>query len=268
MAFKLGDLIIDRIVEGVAEKSNGELLYRLTNLQEATINITADSVDAVDGTGTIIKTFYRGKQGEFTATNSTISLPIIGAMSGSDSVEASADAPITMPRIITTATKEVQLPGITDTSIATHKVVVHYVEANGTLGSQIDANQLSLAAPTGNDKGSTLTITDSNTSHKAWIIKYDRTVTANGIKIVNRSDAFPKTVKLTLKVLIVDPCEPDTVRAAYVIFPSFQPSPELSVQFSTDATIDYTGKLQTSYCGTEKVLYEIVVCAEDEEDAA
>lgn len=64
MAFKLGDLVIDRIVDGVAENSKGELLYLLTNLQEATISITADSVDAVDGTGTIIKTFYRGKQGQ------------------------------------------------------------------------------------------------------------------------------------------------------------------------------------------------------------
>ena len=90
MAFKLGDLVIDRIVEGIAEKSDGTLLYRLTNLQEATIDITADSVDAVDGTGTVIKTFYRGKTGEFTATNSLISLPIIGAMSGEDSIQASA----------------------------------------------------------------------------------------------------------------------------------------------------------------------------------
>ena len=29
MAFKLGDLVIDRIVNGVAENSRGELLYRV-----------------------------------------------------------------------------------------------------------------------------------------------------------------------------------------------------------------------------------------------
>ena len=54
MAFKLGDLIVDRIVNGVAENSNGELLYNLSNLQEATIDITADSTDVVDGTGAVI----------------------------------------------------------------------------------------------------------------------------------------------------------------------------------------------------------------------
>lgn len=60
MAFKLGDLVIDRIVDGVAENSRGDLQFILTNLQEASIEVTADSVDAVDGTGTVIKTFYRG----------------------------------------------------------------------------------------------------------------------------------------------------------------------------------------------------------------
>lgn len=255
MAFKLGDLVIDRIVEGIAEKSDGTLLYRLTNLQEATIDITADSVDAVDGTGTVIRTFYRGKTGEFTATNSLISLPIIGAMSGEDSIQASVSAPIVMPRIVTSASKTVTMYGITDTSLTDHKVVVHYVEANGTLGDQIAAENLTLTAPGEGATASTLTITDANAAHKAWIVKYNRSVTDNGLKIQNRSDKFPKTVKLTLKVLIVDPCEPDVIRAAYVIIPSFQPSPEISIQFSTDATIDYTGKMQVSYCGAEKVNY-------------
>ncbi len=59
MAFNLGDLIIDRIVLGVAEDSRGNLLYSLTNLQEATISITADTQEATDGTGAVIKTFYR-----------------------------------------------------------------------------------------------------------------------------------------------------------------------------------------------------------------
>ena len=64
MAFRLGDLIVDRIIMGTAEDSNGNLLYTLTNLQDASIEITADSEDAVDGTGAIIKTFYRAKNGK------------------------------------------------------------------------------------------------------------------------------------------------------------------------------------------------------------
>ena len=251
--FRLGDLVIDRIVDGVAENSRGELLYLLTNLQEATINVTADSVDAVDGTGTIIKTFYRGKQGEFTATNSTISLPIIGAMSGSDPVYASAGSPLTIPRIITASTASgIELPGITDAGTNAN-IVVNAVSANGTLGNAYPAAKFTVTAGS-NGNPSTLTI-DAETGDTMFIIKYDRVVTENGLKIVNRSDRFPKSVKLTLKVLIVDPCETDVVRAAYVILPSFQPSPEVEISFSTDATIDFTGKLQTSYCGKQLNMY-------------
>lgn len=248
MAFKLGDLVVDRIVNGVAENSKGELLYLLTNLQEATIDITADSVDAVDGTGTIIKTFYRGKQGEFTATNSTLSLPIIGAMSGTDTVYASTSDPLTIPRIITSSTADdIPLPGITDNG-ASANIVVNAISANGTLGDAYPTGKITVVAKGSSDTWSKLTI-DQQEGDTMWIIKYNREVTDNGLKIVNRSDAFPKSCKLTLKVLIVDPCETDIVRAAYVILPNFQPSPELSFSISTDATIDFSGKLQTSYCG-------------------
>lgn len=270
MAFKLGDLIIDRIISGVAENSKGELLYQLTNLQEASISITADSVDAVDGTGTLIKTFYRGKQGEFTATNSTISIPIMGATSGTDPEVVGVDGvtSITMPRIVTASkTTGIALPGITDNG-ATANIVVNVVEKSGTLGRAIEKTDYTVTPKTGSTESSTLDITGAQTGEEMFIIKYDRVVTENGIRITNRSDQYPKSVKLTLKVLIVDPCETDIVRAAYIVLPSFQPSPELDMTFSTDATMDFTGKLQTSYCGLEKVLYEIYVCGDDEEEAA
>lgn len=267
MAFKLGDLVVDRIINGVAEKSNGDLLYTLTNLQEASIEITADSTDAVDGTGAIIKTFYRGKQGTFTATNSTLSLPIMGAMSGSDPVYASQAAAISMPRIImASAASNIKLPGITDNG-ASNSIVVYSIAPNGTLGDKYAASEYTVTAATGQATESTMAIT-ARAGDSKWIIKYNRSVTENGVKIENRSDAFPKSVKLTLKVLIVDPCESDIVRAAYVVLPNFQPSPEMTVTFSTEGTIDYTGKLQTSYCGTDKVLYQVFVCSDDEEDVA
>lgn len=273
MSFYLGDLLVDRAINGVAENSKGELLYNLTNLQSLNINITADSTDAVDGTGAAIKTFYRGKQGELTATNSTLSLPIIASMGGTDPQYAGAgtDA-ILMPRIVTGAlaenatTVDIELPGLgtSDTAAGAH-VVVNAVSANGALGAAYElattagAGKFTFTAATSGENGTAakITITPATGSgDKAFIVKYDRTVTENGAKIVNRSDKFPKSVKLTIKVLIVDPCETDVVRACYVVIPNFQPSPELSIDFATDATIDYTGRLMTSYCGTEKVRVE------------
>ena len=266
MAFSLGDLLVDRIIMGTAEKSDGTLLYTLTNLQEATIDISAESTDVVDGTGAVIKTFYRAKTGEFTATNSTINLPIIGAMSGVDPQYAAANAAINMPRIITTTvTSGVELAGISGDG-AENQIVVNGIAKNGTLGHQYELGTGTLTAGQYSVAGGKMTIkpfAEDGVTETKFIIKYNRSVTKNGLKLANRSDKFPTSVVLTLKVLIVDPCEPDTVRAAYVVLPNFQPSPEVSIGIKTDGTIDYKGKLQTSYCGDEKVLYEIYVCQDD-----
>jgi uncharacterized iron-regulated protein len=88
MAFKLDDIIIDRIQYGLAEDFDGNPLYTLTQLADATIDVTAESKDAVDSTGTLIKRFYQGKSGEFTANNAMLNLNILGAASGEGKVSA------------------------------------------------------------------------------------------------------------------------------------------------------------------------------------
>ena len=54
MAFKLGDVIVDRLQFGYGAKSNGTPLYALTQLKEATIDITADSTDITDKDGNLV----------------------------------------------------------------------------------------------------------------------------------------------------------------------------------------------------------------------
>ena len=44
MAFKLGDVIVDRLQFGYGAKANGTPLYALTQLTEANIDITADII--------------------------------------------------------------------------------------------------------------------------------------------------------------------------------------------------------------------------------
>ena len=101
MAFKLGDLIIDRISMGYAEKFDGTPLYVLTQLSEASIEISAESRDAVDKDGTLIKRFWNAKTGEFTATNAMLNLNIMAAQSGNEADIATEDNVIVVPKIIT-----------------------------------------------------------------------------------------------------------------------------------------------------------------------
>ena len=43
---------------------------------------------------------------------------------------------------------------------------------------------------------------------------------------------------------LVDPCTVDTLRAGYLVLPSFQVSPEITIGLTTDTTIDFSGDLQ------------------------
>lgn len=262
--FKLGGIIFDRIVEGLASKiSDGTPLYRLTQLTDATITISATSVDAVDATETLIKRFWRGKTGEFSATNAMLDLDIVGAASGSGIITASADNKIKMPGLLTVDAKvtEIDLPGY----VADSAVFVNGANRNGSLGTayksgvvanttdfHVDSEQKKLSLPTG-------------TQESQFIIKYTKEVESGGM-ITNKADKFPQTVNLLLKALAVDPCDTGTLRAIYIELPSFQVSPEVEINFATDGQLNYTGALQVDYCSADKALYNLYWAEEDVED--
>lgn len=260
MAFNLGDIIIDRLQLGIAEDFDGNILYGLSQLSEATIDVTGDSKEARDRDGVLVKKFYTGKAGTFTATNAMINVNILEATSGSAALFATVDNQIVMPKIVEVkAGSTIAIPNYVEGTVVVNAYHTNGVVAEAyTLGTTASATEFAisedgiLTPPTAEDVA-------------RYIIKYQRNV-SKGVKIVNRSDKYPRTVKLTLKALAVDPCAADTLKACYIEFPSFQVSPEVSINLATDATLDYTGDLQVAYCASEKVLYNFYWADEDEEE--
>lgn len=260
MAFKLDDIIIDRIQYGVAEDFDGNMLYALTQLADATINITAESKDAVDATGTLIKRFWQGKSGEFTANNAMINLNILGAASGEGKRVASVDSPENMPKIILVkANTTVTLRDYVDGT-----VTVNALGTNGAMGRAYTKGATASATEYAMTEAGVFT-PPTDSAEVQYIVKYRRKVTS-GVAITNRADKFPGTVRLLLKALCVDPCSADTLRACYIELPSFQVSPEVEISLTTDSQLAYTGSLQVDYCSTDKALYHIYMAEEDEEE--
>lgn len=259
MAFKLDDIIIDRIQYGVAEDFDGNMLYALSQLSEATINISAEFKDAVDAQGTLIKRFWQSKSGEFSATNAMLNLNILGAASGEGKIVASEGNEITMPKIIIVkAGSTVTLDNFVEGS-----VFVNAFGVNGAMGEAFEiadaASETAFAIADG-------VLTPPTAAEVTqYIVKYDRK-TISGVAIVNKADKFPQTVKLTLKALCVDPCSADTLRACYIVLPSFQVSPEVEITFDTEGNLAYNGQLQVDYCSADKALYYIYMAEEDEEE--
>ena len=263
MAFNMDGFIVDRIQFGVAEDFNGNILYTLSQLQDASIEVTSESKEAKDAQGVLIKKFYTGKSGTFTATNALIDFNILAAATGSPKKVANTGAKIKMPRIIhvSKGTKTVDLKDVKEGTVS-----VVGLAANDTMikkytkNTQASATQFSIT-------GTTLTLpTDTENNELArFLIKYDRDV-ENGIAISNQANKYPSTIRLTLKALAVDPCSTDTLRACYIVLPSFQVSADTSMALSTDATLDFKGDLQVDYCNPDKTLYEIYFAEDDVEE--
>lgn len=268
MAFRLGDIIIDRVQYGLAENTNGDLLYILTQLADSTIDITSESKDATDANGTLIKRFYTAKAGTYTANNAMINTSILTAKSGIPAEIATDAKTVKMPKIVTVKVgEEIKLK---DAVQGTVKLNAFY--ANGTMGTGEGEVFVEGAAASETefvvdytDGTLTLPTLPAESEITQFVVKYDREV-KDGIKILNSADKFPSTVKLTLKALCVDPCTKDTLRACYIVMPSFQVSPDLSLSLATDGQLEFSGDLQVDYCSADKSLFEFYLAADDEEE--
>ena len=101
MAFKIGDVIIDRAQFGYGATKAGVPLYALTQLNNFNIDITADSTDVNDARGNLVYRKYTGKKGDVTATNAFLNLAVVSTIAATDAEIATSDNAIEMP-ILTT----------------------------------------------------------------------------------------------------------------------------------------------------------------------
>ena len=109
---------------------------------------------------------------------------------------------------------------------------VHALANNGTMGAKYEKGvTASESNYTITEQGRFTPPTTEGVTQ--YIIEYNRTV-KDGTAILNKANQFPQTVRLVLKVLAIEPCTADTLRAGYLVLPSFQVSPEVSIGLTTD----------------------------------
>ena len=254
MSFRLGDKIYKEILYFYTEDlSTQNPLYVLTQLNNATVDITAESTEVKDKNGNLVKKIWKSKAGSFSATNAFVNTNIIAASSGSTPIFATSGDKVTMPRMLHVKKgTEVDI-----TNYVTGSVQVTQYFGDGSigktyeLGSTASATEFSIASGTGK-----LTLpTDPDT--EMYFVKYLREV-ESGALISNKADEFPSSVPAIMKATYYNPCKKNELKADYIEFPSFQVSPETSFPINADsATMDFKGDMEIDYCGTDKVLYNV-----------
>lgn len=253
MAFNLGNFAVKEIIYGVAQDFNGNLLYVLDQLQNASIEISSDPTEIVDKRGNVIRNIYNNKSGTFTATSALASVPLMNAQSGSEAQIATAEKAIEMPCIVT-----VPAGGELDVADAKEGTIhVMGLYGNGANGAVLQAGTTAVVDKTFayDDAAKKVTVPGAATDAPIqYLVKYDRDVTS-GMKLVNLADKFPDAIRLTLYAAVMDPCS-DVYKSCYIYLPSLNPDPSVTISLSADEqNVDYNGTLNVSYCDCEKALY-------------
>lgn len=252
--FRLGDKLYKEMLYGYAEDlTSGDPLYVLTQLSDANIDITAESTEAKDKNGNLVKKIWKSKAGTFSATNAFVNTNIINASSGSAPIFASAGNKIIMPKMLhVKAGSKVDISGYVTGSI---KVTQYFGDGSigkiYTLGSTESDTEFAISS---SDNKLTLP-TDSEAD--MYFIKYLRE-SETGVLLQNKADKFPESVRFIIKATYYNPCKKNELKADYIEFPSFQVSPETKFPINADSsTMDFSGDLEIDYCGTDKILYNI-----------
>lgn len=129
-----------------------------------------------------------------------INFSSLAAQGGTDAELASVASKIVMPRIAVVKKNDtLDITGYVDGTIH-----VSAMNNSGGMGQTYTLTDYNITT-----EGGVSTLTPPSTAGiDQYIVKYDREVEV-GAKIVNESDKFPGTIKLTVKALAVDPCSVD-----------------------------------------------------------
>ena len=254
MSFKLGDKIYKEILYFYAEDlSTGIPQYVLTQLSDSSVEITADSTDVTDKNGNLVKKIWKSKAGSFSATNAFVNTNIISASTGISPIFASTESKVKMPKMMHVKPGTVvDITGYVEGSV---KVAQYF--GDGAIGKVYELDTTASEDKFAIAKETSKLTLPTDAEAEMFFIRYDREV-EKGALISNRADKFPSSVRAIMKATYYNPCKKNELKADYIEFPSFQVSPETTVQINADsATMDFKGDLEIDYCGTDKVLYNI-----------
>lgn len=272
MAFNKNELILDKVRSLVAnDLSTGEMLFRLTSLEDPTLTCTAEGEEVTDAVGALITTLYRAKKATFTATNSLISLDLAAAQYGTKKVVASEESKvvdytyetITIPAVAEGETNATVKLKYVPADIENIKYI--YSIANNEIGTAYKAGSAASATEFVIAEDGTITVPTGLTGkiYVEYQYEIDRAVL-----IKNSASNFPEACKVVIYAFFRDKCNENLVYSGKVICPKAKLNPE-SVELALTATgkhaFEFT--MLKDYCAEEgeDELFSIIVSDPDTE---
>lgn len=265
----INNFVIDRIVRGIAIAQGdsqdglikeGDVLFSINQIQNASLTVSSESTDAVDALGTPIATFYRAKNAEFSAENALFDMSLMATQSGTVKQAAASDNVVVVPCFETVS---VAATDSTKTLAHTPKAApstIYELKGDGSTGAKFTK-----ASAAGDDEfaisGATLTPPTDFVGDLLVVYEYeaDGQDSNDATSITNTATNFPVGCKFIMEVLGCDVCNQTDLIYAYVIFPNAKLSPDFDWSIATDSTHPFSLKAMQDYCSKDKALFSIVI---------
>lgn len=261
MAINSNELILDRVRYLTAhDLETKEKLFMLTQLEDPSLNCTAEGEDVTDAVGALITTMYRSKQAEFTATNSLLSLDLAAAQYGSKKEVAGEDS-----KIVDWTYEFIDIPAGTEEVTLAKKPVEDsvkfiYAVENGAASTSYAAAAAASATEfvIGDDGKITLPTGLADKVNKIFVeYKYE---TTSAVKIVNGASDFPEACEVVIYAIFRDVCNENKVYAGKIICPKAKLDPSsIELALTSTGKHAFTLKMFKDYCSTNEELFTIVV---------
>lgn len=261
MAFNPNELILDRVRQLTAhDLETGEILLRLTQLEDPTLSTSAEGEDVTDAVGALITTMYRAKQATFSATNSLLSLDLAAAQYGTKKTFATDGD----DDFIDYAYEILPVDG--ETVTLAHEAI------DGSVGYiyVIENNEIKKSYPVvtvASEKEASVnknvvTLPTEVTSGKVYV-EYNF-VNTEAVKIVNSAENFPTAVSVVMHVIFRDVCNENKVYAGKIICHKAKLNPEnIEMTLTSTGKHPFEFKMLKDYCSEDAELFTIIVSGQD-----
>jgi hypothetical protein len=272
MALNINEMILYRVRSLTThDLSTGELLFRLTSLEDPSLACTAEGEEVVDAIGSLITTIYRAKKATFSASNSLISLDLAAAQYGAKKEVAGDGAAITDYAYEILAVKSTKT-GEGDDAVTTYSVdalknkpnvdSIKYIYAieNNQIGTAYKAAATASATEFVVDAEGKITLPTGLTSGKIYVeYTYQN---ASAMKVTNRASEFPTACSMVIYAYFKDVCNENKVYSGKIICPKAKLNPE-QVELALTSTGKHAFEFQMmkDYCAEEGAdeLFSIII---------
>lgn len=254
MSINPNELILERVRELIfTDLADGSVIGRLTSLEDPSLKTAAEGEDVTDAVGSVITTIYKAKTGEFTASNSLLSLDLAAQQFGARKEVASESNKIVVP---ISETLEVADGKITLSQTPVNEIKYIYKLEAKTLAKKYTSGATASESEF-KANGKEITVPTGVTGMIYVEYEYESTSAA---KVVNNTDNFPEAVGVKIFAIFKNICNENIKYAGSIIAPKAKLDPT-SVELALTSTgkHPFTVKFQKDYCVESADLFSIIV---------